>query len=106
MSMVQTVEAAIKEKAPALHKQLAAKGELREYVRDLSDQISSVTVDLTQAQRQREQWDKLGPMECAAKMQMAAGLNREIAMEQVLQFPQDETSPQSPDATTNSDLMT
>lgn len=106
MAMVQTVEAAIKDKAPALHKQLAASGALREYVQDLSSQISSVTVDLTQAQRLREKWDDLGAIECAAKMRMAAALNREVAMAEVLQFPQDETSPPKPDETTSSDLMT
>ena len=97
MGMIQTVQLAIKDKAPDLFKQLTDKGQLHQYAADLADQISTVTVDLTQAQRLKEKWDKLGPMECAAKMKMAAALNKEIAMADLLEFPQDETSPQKQD---------
>jgi hypothetical protein len=97
MSMIQTVLLALKDKAPALHRQLAEKGELRAYAADLADQISSQAVDLTQQQRLREKWGKLGPMECAAKMKMAHELNLEVVMADLLEFPQDETSPSRPD---------
>jgi len=91
MSLHQTVELAIKDKAPGLFKELKAKGELNQYVAELASEISSMTVDETMAQRRREKWDKLGTFECAARMKMAAALNREKAMATVLEFPQDDT---------------
>ena len=91
MTLHQTVTLAIKDKAPELFRQLTAKGELNQYVKDLVELISTQTVDLTQAQRIKEKWDKLGPMECAAKMKMAAALNKEIAMADLLEFPQEDT---------------
>ncbi len=97
MGMIQTVLAALKDKAPALHQQLTDKGELKAYAAGLAEQISSEAVDLTQKQRLREKWDKLGPMECAAKMKMAHALNLETVMADLLEFPQDETSPQNRD---------
>lgn len=106
MQTVQMLKAAMQERAPALFESLQASGGLNAHVQDLADQISSTAVDLTQQQRMREGWDKLGPMECAAKMKMAAALNREIALSQALEFPQDETSRQSPDETTSSDQTT
>lgn len=102
MQTVQMLKAAMREKAPALYESLQASGALGAHVQDLADQISSATVDLTQQQRMREGWDKLGAMECAAKMKMAAALNREIALAQALEFPLDETSRPSPDETTSS----
>jgi len=106
MQSIQLVKLAIKDKAPSLHRQLSESGKLVEYARDLADQISSAVVDLTQEQRLREKWDKLGPMECAGKMKMAAALNREIALAQALEFPQDETSPQNQDSTMSLDPAT
>ena len=100
------VQAALKDKAPALYQQLAAKGELDSYLNDLASQVSSETVDLTMQDRQRGQWDKLGPVECAARMKMASALNNERVMADLLEFPQDETSPPRPDETTSSALPT
>jgi hypothetical protein len=106
MQTIQLVKTAMKEKAPALHAQLTAAGTLNEYAQELADQISDQSVTMTQADRVREKWDDLGPMECAAMMRTARALNREKAIEQALEFPQDETSPPSPGATTPSDPMT
>ncbi len=97
MGMVQTVLLALKDKAPALHQQLADKGEVKAFVADLAEQISSQAVDLTQQQRLQQKWDKLGALECAAKMKMAHALNLETVMADLLEFPQDETSPQKQD---------
>ena len=106
MPMIQTVLLAIKDKAPALHKSLAASGKLNAYAQELADQINQATVDLTMEDHKRNRWDKLDPMERAAKMNSAKAINREVAMAQVLEFPQDETSPQSQDATTSLDPTT
>jgi hypothetical protein len=100
------VKAAIKDKAPALYRQLSARGELNQYAVDLADEINAQVVTLTQEQRTREGWDKLGPMACAARMKTAMSLNSERVLAQMLEFPQDETSPSSPDATTDSAPMT
>lgn len=97
MSLNQTVMLALKDKAPQLHKELAAKGTLNRYVADLADQISEESVRLTQQDRAKGHWDKLGTLECAAKMKMAHALNREVAMHDLLEFPQDATSQPKPD---------
>lgn len=102
MQMVSLVKAAMKDKAPALHQSLQAEGKLNAYASDLASQISSETVRLTQEQRRREKWDSLGAVACAAKMKTADSLNQEIVLHDLLEFPQDETSLQSQDATTPS----
>ncbi len=106
MQMYNLVLEALKNKAPALHKSLEASGKLREYVQDLAEQINSQVVSLTQAQRAQQGWDKLGPLECAARMRMADSLNLELVLAQLLEFPQDETSRPSPDETTPSQPLT
>lgn len=106
MPMIQTVLLAIKDKAPALHKSLAASGKLNGYAQELADQINSETVSMTMEDHRRNRWDKLDPMARAAKMNAAKAINREAAMAQVLEFPQDETSPANQDATTSSDPTT
>jgi len=102
MQTVELVKAALRDKNPALHKELSAKGELNRFAADLAEQISEQVTTLTQADRIRGGWDKLGPMECAAKMKMASSLNREAVLAQMLEFPQDETSRPRADATTPS----
>lgn len=97
MQTINLVREALKHKAPALYKSLSDSGELIPYIKDLAEQINSEVVTLTQAQRRREKWDKLGPMECAAKMKMADALNMEIVQNDLLEFPQDETSLQNQD---------
>jgi hypothetical protein len=93
--MIQTVELALKEKAPKLYAQLAANGTLKAHVRDLAEQINAETVRLVQEDRRKNHWDKLGPMELAGKLKMSDALNQERVMADLLEFPQDETSPQN-----------
>lgn len=100
MQTILLIKEALKLKAPALFQSLTKAGKLNEFVQDLADQISSQVVTLTQTQRIKGGWDKLGPMECAARMRTASSLNREIVLAEMLEFPQDGTSPQSPDETT------
>ena len=95
MQTANLVKAALKNKNPDLHRSLQQKGELNAFAVDLADQISEQVVTLTQAQRIKEGWDKLGPMECAARMRTASSLNRELVLAEMLEFPQDQTSPQS-----------
>lgn len=106
MQIHDLIKAAMRDKAPQLHAQLTAKGKLTEHVKELADQVAEQTVTLTQADRVREKWDKLGPMECAKKLRMASALNHETALANALEFPLDETSPPRPDETTPSDPMT
>lgn len=91
MAMIQTVSLALKDKNLALYKELAASGQLNEYVTNLADEIQSEIVSLTQEQRIKGKWDRLGPMECASKMKVAHSLNRELVLAQMLEFPQDTT---------------
>ena len=100
------VKAALKEKAPELYAQLEKSGKLTDYVTDLADEISSQTVTMTQAQRVKGKWDALGPMECAARLKAASAMNKEIALQNVLDFPRDEASQTKPDATMSLDRMT
>lgn len=104
MSIQQVVKEALKDKAPQLHKDLTASGKLTEYVRDLSEQITSEIVSMTQAQRMKGKWDNLGPLECARRMKSAENLNQEKVLAEMLEFPQEQTSQQNQDETTNSDL--
>lgn len=94
---VNLVKAALKDKAPKLYASLQATGKLNEYAVDLAEQIATEVVSLTMEQRQKQGWDKLGPMECAARMKTAASLNQESVLAALLEFPQDETSPPSQD---------
>jgi hypothetical protein len=91
----QTVEKALQEKAPSLHADLAKAGTLGQYVTDLTNSISSEIVTSVMEARGRGKWDQLGPMECARKMKAQESLETERALAQMLEFPQDETSPPS-----------
>lgn len=93
MQTIDLVKETLKAKAPTLHKDLASKGELTAFVRDAAEEISSLTVTATQAQRQREQWDKLGPMESAARMRAADLMNQEQALAEWVESLPAETSP-------------
>lgn len=106
MALSKTVDLALKDQAPELHAELAKAGSLRQYVDDLSSQISSASVTATQEQRLREKWDNLGSVECAAKMRAAQSLHLEAALADLLQFPQDGTSASRPDETTGSPTKT
>lgn len=95
--MHELVKEALKEKAPALHKSLQATGKLNEYATDLAQQIHSEINTMTAEDRRRGKWDKLPPMELVGKLNQARALNREKVLADMLEFPQDETSPPSQD---------
>lgn len=100
------VKQAIKEKAPELHKSLQASGQLNQYATDLSDQMRLEVNSLAMQDHQQHRWDKLDPLERAKNLNMAKALHRETVLSQMLELPQDGTSPQNPDETTPSDPTT
>lgn len=58
----------------------------------LAAETSSQAVTLMRAQRTREKWDRLGLMECAARMKMAHALHLEAVLSAALEFPVDDRS--------------
>lgn len=103
------VKEALKDKAPALHKTLAAQGKLNEYVRDLADQINLAVGERSREIAAKQGYSKLmetDPMKAVGVMNSAKQLAREEVHAQMLEFPQDETSRQSQDETTLSDPTT
>lgn len=98
--MQQTIELALKDRAPRLHAELKAAGKLTVHVAELEAQISDQVATAVMEQRAAKKWDRLPPMELAAKMKAAAALARESALAETLQFPPDETSSPSQAATT------
>lgn len=101
------VLAAMKEKAPALHRQLANQGKLQSFLADqadqINDQISTLAVHLS-SQRGMNQAKSL--VEKAGIINTATLQATEIVLAEMLDFPQDETSPQKPDETTPSVMAT
>lgn len=84
------VRLALKDKSPTLYRRLAERRELDEFVTTRAEEISDAVVSMTQEQRLKEKWDRLGPVECAARLQTAAALNREIVLAEMLEFPTDD----------------
>ena len=91
----QTIEAAIKDRAPRLYASLRASGDLRETVRLEASKISSEAMDQTLEQRRLEKWDRLPPLDLESKMRVADRLNREALLQESVQQFSDETSPPS-----------
>ncbi len=109
MQTTTLVKTALQQKNPALYKTLSDKGELNSYVMDLADQISSEVVTLGMEIAQKNGYSKTlltDPMKAVGIMNQSKALAREQVYSQMLEFPQDETSPANQDETTSSDLMT
>lgn len=95
---------ALKEKNPSLHKELQASGKLSEFVRDRADQIADASMTLTMEIARKNGRDKAKTMEEEAGiLKMSQALADEKVLAELLEFPQDETSPSSQAETTNSD---
>lgn len=90
MSMQSLVKAALKDKSPTLYRRLATSGELDEFVTTRAEEISDAVVSMTQEDRLRGKWDKLGPVECAARLATATSMNREVVLAEMLEFPTDD----------------
>lgn len=92
---------ALKEKNPALHRQLAETDKLRTFLADQSDQINDqiATLAVHLASQQGASKAKSLP-EKAGIHKTADAMATEIVLAEMLEFPLDETSPQRPDETT------
>lgn len=93
----RTIEAGLKYKAPSLYRNLKSRNQLEDYCLNLENEIRSEAVQSMMAQRGRERWDDLGPMESAGRMKMQLHLNIEALLEQALEFPPEEISSPSQD---------
>lgn len=105
MNTEKLVLAALKEKNPALHRQLERSGKLREYVSDLAGEISDQRTTLTMeiaSKHGLQAAQKTDPIKAVGIMNMADKLATETVLAEMLDFPQDETSPPSRAETTAS----
>ena len=109
MNTEKLVMAALKEKAPALLQQLTQSGELRQFVMDqaeeITDQIGTLGMQIA-SKRGCFKPPFPDPMTKVGIMNMANSMATEIVLHEMLQFPQDETSPSSQDETTVSETAT
>ena len=107
--METTILAALKEKAPALHQQMTEAGTLRAFVADQEEEINEqiATLGMKLAIKQGAfKTPELPLVEKAAILNRADKMATEIVLAEMLQFPLDETSPPSQDATTPSAMAT
>lgn len=101
------VLAALKDKAPHLHRELTDSGALDEFVKGKAEEISSLTTSLAHRMANQFGYGKTDdPMERARIMNGVLAQAREIVLAEQLEFPQDETSRPSPAATTDSPTAT
>ena len=107
MSMEKTVRLALKDKNPALFKELSATGELTAFAADLAEQINEQIVTLTLEMAEQNGANKAQSFqEKVGILNQARSLATETVLAEMLDFPQDQTFPQSPDATTLSATAT
>jgi hypothetical protein len=106
MSMTETVRLALQERSPALFRQLQQAGTLQAFVTERADEINQQIADMAMNSPQvRKAWSpdsNLPMMEQAAILNSQTAIARELVLSEMLEFPQDETSPPSRDATTPS----
>ena len=106
MNTEKLVLAALKEKSPALHRQLAQSGKLQAFVKERSEEIADQRATLTMEIANRNGLQKADPMKAVGIMSQADSLATESVLSAMLEFPQDETSPQRPAETTPSAMVT
>ena len=101
MSMDKTIRLALKDKNPALFKELSATGKLTAFVTDLAEQMADQIVTLTLEIAAQNGANRAGSFqEKVGILNQARSLATETVLAEMLEFPQDETSLQSQDATT------
>ena len=90
----QTIEQAMLDRAPALHQQLKAEGKLTVFVRQKAQEIGALSVQMTQATRLSQGWDKQGltPLEMTGRLNAARSEATESVLDEALQFPPGGTS--------------
>ena len=89
--LVKTLAAGLKAQHPDL-----PDAERARMAAEMADQVSSTAVSAVQEQRRAEKWDRLGPMECAARMRTAEAMALEAAIAEALEPLPAETSSPSP----------
>ena len=90
MSMETTVRLALKDKNPALFKELSASGELNQFVMERADEINSAIVTLTMELSNKARMAAKNPMEVAELLKGYEAMAKEIVLADLLEFPQDE----------------
>lgn len=107
MKTEQIVLQALKDKAPALHKDLAASGGLRAFVSGRAEEINSLTTSLAHRMANQAGYSKTdNPIERQRIMNGILPQAREIVLAEQLEFQQDETSRPSQAETTASAMAT
>ena len=84
------VKAALKEKNPALFKELSASGELHQFVTERADEIDSETVTLMMELSAKARKATSDPMEIAQLLKGYDAMARETVLAEMLDFPQDD----------------
>ena len=98
---------ALKDKAPAMHKELQVSGEIKAFVKEIAEQIADSVITRTQEIARKQGRDKAKTLEeKAGILKMSEALANEQVLAELLEFPQGETSPSSQGETTNSDQTT
>lgn len=92
MNTLNLVKTALKEKNPALYRDLQSRGELAKFLTETADEIANRIVSMVQEMRRANKWDSLDPMTLARNLKAADATAREIVLAEMLEFPLDETS--------------
>lgn len=90
MNTDKLVRLALKDKNPALYRDLQARGELETFVTETADEIRERIVSMVQEMRRANKWDNLDPMELVQNLTAANATAREIVLAEMLEFPQDD----------------
>ena len=88
----QTIEQALKDKAPQLHADLKAAGKLAAHVNSLALEVKDQAATALMEQRAKLKLDSLPMEEKVAGLAVARQGAMESALAGVLEFPPDETS--------------
>jgi hypothetical protein len=84
----ETVKLMLEDQAPALAKELRARGELDQYVQDRAVEVTEAVVNGVGNARIDQKWDRLPMLELVGKMKAAEASLLETALSQI-EFPQD-----------------
>ena len=96
--LTNTIETAMRERAPKMHAELKAAGKLTARIREMAQDINSEVASATMEARFRGGWDKQNlPFNVmVGNMNAAQASALEVALDEALQFPPEETSRPSP----------
>ena len=109
MNSQKMVLQALKEKNPALHRELERSGKLAAYISDLDDEINEQIATLTMqiaSKNGLHQTPERPYLEKVGILNMADSMATEVVLSEMLEFPQDETSQQNPEEITSSETAT